>query len=245
MNSQLQPSSDETLDTIKDVKIIQAKDGYRFSVDAVLLEDFISAKRLERGIELGTGSGIISILLAKRLKSANITAVEIQDSLSERAERNVELNDLKGKISIFSKDMRELKKEFRTNEFDFVFSNPPFRKPKTGRMSTDEERAIARHEIEISLSDLVSTAAYLLKHNGRFYMIYHPFRLAELVSLLRESRLEPKRMRFVHSRPNEEAKMVLIEAVKGGGIWLKIDPPLYLYEKGNDYTREIREILKA
>lgn len=245
MSKHLQPSKDETLDTIKDVKIIQAKEGYRFSVDAVLLEDFISAKRLDKGIELGTGSGIISILLAKRLKSTKITAVEIQETLAGRARRNTELNDLKEKINILSMDMRELRREFPTNGFDFVFSNPPFRKPKTGRMSIDEERAIARHEIEISLPDLVSTAAYLLKHNGRFYMIYHPFRLAELVSLLRESRLEPKRMRFVHSRPGEEAKIVLIEAVKGGGVWLKIDPPLYMYEKGNDYSREIRDILKA
>ena len=245
MKSHLDPKKDETLDTIKDVKIIQSKEGYRFSIDAVLLEHFITAKPGEKGIELGTGSGIISILLAKRLKSTKITAVEIQEALAGRAARNVELNDLKGKIDVRSMDMRELRKEFQTNEIDFVFSNPPFRKPKTGRMSTDEERAIARHEIEISLPDLVSTAAYLLKHNGRFYMIYHPFRLAELVSLLRESRLEPKRMRFVHSRADEEAKMVLIEAVKGGGIWLKIDPPLYLYEKGNDYTRETKEILKA
>jgi tRNA1Val (adenine37-N6)-methyltransferase len=244
MKSHLDPKKDETLDTIKDVKIIQSKEGYRFSIDAVLLENFITAKPGDKGIELGTGSGIISILLAKRLKSTKITAVEIQKALAGRAARNVELNDLKGKIDVRSMDMRKLRKEFQTNEIDFVFSNPPFRKPKTGRMSTDEERAIARHEIEISLPDLVSTATYLLKHNGRFYMIYHPFRLTELVSLLRESRLEPKRMRFVHSRAGEEAKMVLIEAVKGGGVWLKIDPPLYLYEKGNDYTREATEILK-
>jgi tRNA1Val (adenine37-N6)-methyltransferase len=244
MKSHLDPKKDETLDTIKDVKIIQSKEGYRFSIDAVLLENFITAKPGDKGIELGTGSGIISILLAKRLKSTKITAVEIQKALAGRAARNVELNDLKGKIDVRSMDMRKLRKEFQTNEIDFVFSNPPFRKPKTGRMSTDEERAIARHEIEISLPDLVSTATYLLKHNGRFYMIYHPFRLTELVSLLRESRLEPKRMRFVHSRAGEEAKMVLIEAVKGGGIWLKIDPPLYLYEKGNNYTPETRDILK-
>ncbi|GBE41748.1 tRNA1(Val) (adenine(37)-N6)-methyltransferase [bacterium BMS3Bbin09] len=245
MKSHLDPNKDETLDTIKDVKIIQSKEGYRFSIDAILLEDFITAKRLEKGIELGTGSGIISILLAKRLKNAEITAVEIQEPLAERARKNTELNDLKDNINILSMDMKELKKEFPANGFDFVFSNPPFRKPKTGRMSTDEERAIARHEIEISLPDLISTAAYLLKHNRRFYMIYHPFRLAELISLLRASRLEPKRMRFVHSRQSEEAKMVMIEAVKGGGIWLKIDPPLYLYEKGNDYTREARDILKT
>ena len=244
MNKNLEPSDNETLDTIKDVKIIQAKEGYRFSVDAILLEDFITAKPIEKGVELGTGSGIISILLAKRLEKTEITAVEIQKALAERAGRNTELNDLQEKINVLSMDMRELRKEFPANSFDFVFSNPPFRKPKTGRMSTDEERAIARHEIEISLPDLVSTASYLLKHNSRFYMVYHPFRLAELVSLLRESRLEPKRMRFVHSRQGEEAKMVLIEAVKGGGIWLKIDPPLYLYEKGNDYTREAEEIFK-
>ena len=245
MSKHLIPNKNETLDTIKDIKIIQSKEGYRFSIDAVLLDYFITAKPLEQGVELGTGSGIISILLAKRLENTKITAVEIQEALAGRARRNTELNDLKEKINILSMDMRELRKKFPANGFDFVFSNPPFRKPKTGRMSTDEERAIARHEIEISLPDLVSTAAYLLKHNGRFYMIYHPFRLAELVSLLRESRLEPKRMRFVHSRAGEEAKMVLIEAVKGGGVWLKIDPPLYLYEEGNDYTQETRDILKA
>ena len=245
MTSHLKPNKDETLDTIKDVKIIQAKDGYRFSVDAILLENFVTAKPLEKGVELGTGSGIISILLAKRLENTEIIAVEIQKPLAERARKNTELNDLKDNINILSMDMRELRNEFPANGFDYVFSNPPFRKPKTGRMSTDEERATARHEIEISLPDLISTTAYLLKHNGRFYVIYHPFRLAELISLLRESRLEPKRMRFVHSRQGEEAKMVMIEAVKGGGTWLKIDPPLHLYEKGNDYTQEMREILKV
>jgi tRNA1Val (adenine37-N6)-methyltransferase len=110
-------------------------------------------------------------------------------------------------------------------------------------MSIYEEKAVARHEIEITLPDLISTASYLLKHSGKFYMIYHPFRLAELISLLRKSRLEPKRIRFVHSRTGEEAKMVLIEAVKGSGIWLKISPPLYLYEKGNKYSQELNSIL--
>lgn len=245
MHKDITPNKNETLDTIKDAKIIQSKDGYRFSVDAILLENFISIKRFDKGVELGTGSGIISILLAKRLRNAKITAVEIQEGLAERAEKNVEINGLKGRIDVRSMDMRKLRDEFHTNEFDLVFSNPPFRKPKTGRMSTYEERAIARHEIEISLPDIVGTASYLLKHNGRFYIIYHPFRLAELVSLLRKSRLEPKRMRFVHSRPGEEAKMVLVEAVKGAGVWLKIDPPLYMYEKGKDYCREVRDILKT
>lgn len=240
---EFKPESNETLDSIRDIKLFQAKDGYRFSVDAVLLENFISAKQIDKGIELGCGSGVISILLAKRLNSVNITAVEIQETLAKRAERNIKLNDLDNRIKLLSMDIRELRETFDTNEFDFVFSNPPFRKPMTGRISNREERAVARHEIEMTLQDLISTAAYLLKHSGKFYLIYHPFRLAELISILREAKLEPKRMRFVHSRPGEEAKMVLIEAVKGSGIWLKIDPPLYIYEKGNYYTDELRRIL--
>jgi tRNA1Val (adenine37-N6)-methyltransferase len=237
------PKPNETLDSIKDIKLFQAKDGYRFSVDALLLENFITAKRLEKGVELGAGSGIVSILLARRMKDTKIYAVEIQKSLSERARRNVGLNRLDDRIEIMSKDMKGLRKDFSTNELDFVFSNPPFRKPKTGRLSVYEERAVARHEIEITLSDLIQTASYLLKHSGKFHLIYHPFRLAELISLLRKARLEPKRMRFVHSRAGEEAKMVLIEAVKGSGIWLKIDPPMYIYEKGNKYTSEMLKIL--
>ncbi len=237
------PGPDETLDTIKDIKLFQAKDGYRFSVDALLLENFISAKRLNKGVELGTGSGVISILLAKRIRGIKIFAAEIQSTLAERAERNISLNGLEKKIEVLNIDIKKLKKTFPTNEFDFVFSNPPFRKPKTGRISVFEERAVARHEIEITLPDLLKTAAYLLKHSGRLYLIYHPFRLAELVGLMQKVKLEPKRMRFVHSRAGEEAKMVLIEAVKGSGTWLKVDSPLYLYEDKDNYTSEMREIL--
>jgi len=239
----MKQDTEETLDSIRDIKIIQAKDGYRFSIDAVLLENFISAKRLQKGVELGAGSGIISILLASRMKGPKIIAVEVQKPLAERARRNVGLNNLDDRIEIIANDMRALKKMFPANTFDFVFSNPPFRKPKTGRLSKYEERAVARHEIEITLPDLIKTASYLLKHSGRFYLIYHPFRLAELVEMLRKSRLEPKRMRFVHSKQGGEAKMVLIEAVKGSGTWLKIDPPLYLYDNGSEYTAEMKGIL--
>ena len=233
----------ETLDSIKDIQIFQAKSGYRFSIDAVLLEQFISARHSSNGIELGTGSGVISILLAKRLHKVHIKAVELQTSLAERAKRNVKLNDLEDRIEIIQRDIKELKEMYATNSFNFAYANPPFRKPKTGRMSTDRERAIARHEIEISLKALISTAAYLLKHSGRLYLIYHPFRFVELLSFLKESRLEPKRMRFVHSKKGDEAKMVLVEAAKGSGTWLKIEPPLFLYEKGKTYSREVLEML--
>lgn len=234
----------ETLDTIKDIKLYQAKDGYRFSVDALLLENFISARRLEKGIELGTGSGIVSILLAKRLKKTKIIAVEIQEALTERARRNVNLNNLDDSVEVLEKDINELKKVFPANAFDFAFTNPPFRKTKTGLLSVYEERAVARHEIEITLPDLIKTASYLLKHSGKLFLIYHPFRLVELISLLQRSRLEPKRMRFVHSRAGGEAKMVLIEAAKGSGTWLKVDPPLYIHENDKDYSAEMRRILQ-
>jgi tRNA1Val (adenine37-N6)-methyltransferase len=239
----MKQDTEETLDSIRDIKIFQAKDGYRFSIDAVLLENFISAKRLQKGVELGAGSGIISILLAARLKGPKIIAVEVQKPLAERARRNVSLNKLDDRIEIIANDMRALKKMFPANAFDFVFSNPPFRKTKTGRLSKFEERAVARHEIEITLQDLIKTASYLLKHSGKFFLIYHPFRLAELIEMLLKSRLEPKRMRFVHSKEGDEAKMVLIEAVKGSGTWLKIDSPLYLYDKDSDYTPELKIIL--
>jgi tRNA1Val (adenine37-N6)-methyltransferase len=240
----VKPNPNETLDSIKGIRLFQAKNGYRFSVDAVLLEHFISARRLDKGIELGTGSGVISILLAKRLARTKIVAIEIQKSLANRAKRNISLNDLEDRIEVLSKDIKGLRKTFPANTFDFVFSNPPFRKPRTGRLSMYEEKAVARHEIEITLPELVDTASYLLKHSGKFYMIYHPFRLAELISLLRDKKLEPKRMRFVHSKIGEEAKMVLIEAVMGSGTWLKISPPLYIYEERNNYSPELKKILR-
>ena len=239
----MKPKANETLDSIKDIKLFQSKKGYRFSIDAVLLEQFISARHSSKGIELGTGSGVISILLAKRLSNIQIKAVELQKTLADRAKRNVKLNGLEDRIEIIHMDIKELKEIYATNSFNFVYTNPPFRKPKTGRMSIDRERAIARHEIEISLQELISTTSHLLKHSGRFYLIYHPFRLVELISFLKDSRLEPKRMRFVHSREGDEAKMVMIEAAKGSGTWLKIDPPLYLYEKGKTYSREVLEML--
>ncbi|MBI4653503.1 MAG: tRNA1(Val) (adenine(37)-N6)-methyltransferase [Nitrospirae bacterium] len=232
----------ETYDSIKDIRLFQSKTGYRFSVDALLLEDFISAKRLYNGIEFGAGSGIISILLAKRNKNTKIVAVELQKSLAERAKGNIELNELGDRIEVINEDIRNLKKVFPTNKFDFAFSNPPFRKPKTGLLSMDKERAVARHEIKITLPDIIEAASYLIKNTGRFYLIYHPFRLVELITLLHDASLEPKRIRFVHSRIGEEAKMVLIEAVKGSGAWLKIDTSLYIYGKGSEYTAEMKRI---
>ncbi len=233
-----------TLDTIKSLKLYQPERGYRFSIDALLLYDFISLTKPCKGVELGTGSGIISLLLAEKFKKTSITGVEIQKTLAHCAERNAELNKLDTRVTILKEDIKKLTTVLPGNKFDFVFSNPPFRKTKSGKLSSDKGRAVARHEIKISLPDIVKTAAYLLKHVGRFYLIYHPFRLVELIGVLQKEGLEPKRMRFVHAREGEGAKMVLIEAQKGSGTWLKIEPPLYIHEEGNEYTAELKRIFE-
>ncbi|MBI4686291.1 MAG: tRNA1(Val) (adenine(37)-N6)-methyltransferase [Nitrospirae bacterium] len=244
----MRTKSNETCDSIKEIKLFQSKTGYRFSVDALLLEDFIAqnwwegASKTYKGIEFGTGSGVVAMLLAKRFKNARITASEIQKGIAERAGRNVELNKLGSRVDVINEDIKCLTDVFPPGRFDFAFSNPPFRKAETGRLSADEERAIARHEIKINLPDIIESASYLIKNSGKFYLIYHPFRLVELFGLLKKARLEPKKMRFVHSRIGKEAKMVLIEAVKGSGAWLKIEAPLYIYENDNEYTYEMKKI---
>ncbi|MBI4843972.1 MAG: tRNA1(Val) (adenine(37)-N6)-methyltransferase [Nitrospirae bacterium] len=236
-------AENETIDSIKDIRIIQSKTGYRFSIDAVILENFITLKKKERCIELGAGSGVISMLLARKHESVNITGVEIQKALAERAEKNVRLNGLEGRVGIIRSDIMKLKESFPSGKADVVFSNPPFRKPKTGRLSHDDEKAAARHELKITLPGLIKTASRLLKEKGRFYLIYHPFRLVELITLLQEARLEPKKIRFVHPKKGEEAKMALIESVKGAGRWLKVSPPLFIHAKDDEYTAEIKEML--
>lgn len=236
-------TAETTLDSIRDIQLVQSKKGYRFSVDALLLESFISVRKGTKAAELGTGSGIVSLLLAKRLKKGTITAIEVQASLVRCAKENVRLNGLQGVVDIIQADIMKLKKSFQPGTFDIVFSNPPFRKIRSGLLSPDSERAIARHEIKISLAEILRMAAYLLKDKGRYYMIYHPFRMVEVITLLRGVRLEPKRMRFVHSRRGEEAKMILVEAVKGSGQWLQVEPPFYIHTRGNTYTREMKRVL--
>ena len=238
----IKPEESETLDSIKNIKLLQSKTGYRFSVDALLLENFISKERIGSAVELGTGSGIISILLAKRIREIKITAVEIQKSLAERAKKNSEINGLHDRIKILNMDIKMLRQIFPPNGFDIVFTNPPFRKTRSGRISKDIERATARHEMKINLPELIDTASYHLRDTGSLYIIYHPFRLVELISMLLKKHLEPKRMRFVHSEIGEDAKMVLVEAVKNSGTWLKIDPPLYIYEESGEYTVEMQSI---
>ncbi len=231
-----------TTDTIRDIRILQSKRGYRFSVDALLLYHFVDLPRCRRIADIGAGSGIISILLAKKYPDAKLSAIEIQKVLYELALRNIHENGLQKQIEVLQRDIKAYRKIFKPGTFDLAVSNPPFRRPLSGLVSPEAERAIARHEIKITLSDLIKAASYLLKVRGRFDIIYHPSRLTELITTMKRHDLEPKRLRSVHSKPGDEAKMILLEAVKSGRTELRVEQPLYIYNEDGSYSPEMVEI---
>lgn len=233
-----------TLDSIRDISLYQSREGYRFSVDALLLASFVTLPRASAIADLGAGSGIIGLLLAKKYPRSRVTLVELQESLFRLAGRNVELNGLADRVRVLRSDIRHLTSggSFSGSRFDLVVSNPPFRRPRTGLLSISDERALARHEIALPVSDLVRAASLILRHHGRFCLIHLPERLFDVTGCMRQHALEPKRLRFVHSLPETEAKMVLIEAVKGGRAGAKVEPPLFVYKQDGTYSAEMQRI---
>jgi len=234
-----------TLDGIRDIRVYQNSSGYRFSVDALLLYSFVKVRQVSRIADLGTGSGIIGLLLARKYANATVLLVELQKSLYRLAEKNIRLNGLEDRVQAVCADIKEIKKAEPQMSFDLVVSNPPFRKPTSGRLSEGEEKAVARHELRLTFSELAEAASHLLKPRGRFALIFHPERLPEVVDTLRNNRLEPKRIRFVHNDSNAVSKIVLIEAVKDGLPNLKVESPLFLYSKSGKYTAEVNEMYKG
>ncbi|TAN42878.1 MAG: tRNA1(Val) (adenine(37)-N6)-methyltransferase [Nitrospirae bacterium] len=234
-------------DFLRDIKIVQNENGYRFSVDAILLASFVNIPRAKMIADLGAGSGVIGLLLAREYPDARISLVELQDTLAERAEENIALNELQQRVKTVRADIKDIasvESPLPHNSFDMVVSNPPFRKPKTGLISPEDERAVARHELKLELKDLLEAASTLLKHHGRFFMIHLPERLVEILRFMERHALEPKRVRTVHSYLRTEAKMVLIEAAKGGRTGLKIENPLVIYNEDGSYTDEMKEIYR-
>jgi tRNA1Val (adenine37-N6)-methyltransferase len=236
MNLLLSP--DETLDTFLNgkVQVVQKKKGYRFSVDSILLSQFVRIQKDERVIDLGTGSGILLLLLSQTTRARSFVGVEIQKGLAECARKNVVLNHFDGRISILSQDFRELKRTFPPGSFDVVLSNPPYRKHRSGRINPSVEKAVARHEIKGTLQDLISAASYLLPPKGRCYLIFPAVRTVDLLVALRGGKLEPKRLQFIYPRREEEAKFVLTESIKTSGVELKIMNPCILRESDKTET---------
>ncbi len=213
---------------VNGLKIIQASDSYRFSVDSILLLNFIKLKNYEKIIDLGTGSGIIPLLLLGKKKGLAIYGIEVQKNLADMARRSVELNKLHNNINIIQEDFRNLKNIFKNQQFDVVVSNPPYISLRQGKINPSSSRAIARHEINGDLEDIISISNYLLKNKGRIYLIYRSTKLAKLVMALKKYGIEPKIAKFIHPRPGESANLVLLEGIKSGKEELKIEDPMFL-----------------
>ncbi len=238
-----------TLDSIRDIKIYQSKKGYRFSVDSLLLFSFIRLAHVKTIADLGAGSGIIGLLLAKRFLEAEVYLVEIQKGLYELCKMNIRINDLSERVHAINEDIKDIAKGkaikgLEENSFDLVVSNPPFRRPRTGRLSPENERALARHELLLEFKDLVRASHRLLKTGGRFCLIHLPERLTEVLQELKDTGLEPKRLRFVHSKQKEPAKLVLIEAAKARRPGLVVEKPFIIYNDDGSYTEEMASVYR-
>ena len=225
-------------------KIIQDPQRFQFGIDAVLLAHFALAGTdyKDSVIDLGTGTGIIPLLMQYERQDCSFSAVEIQDASAEMAARSVELNNLQDKISIVNGDVKKVSELFQKHSFNVVTSNPPYMINEHGHQNPGDAKAIARHEVLCTLEDIVSAADYLLLPHGKFFMIHRPFRIPEIFSSLQKHNMEPKRMRLVHPFEDKEPNMVLIEARKNAKPRLEIEAPLIVREKNGEYTKEILRI---
>lgn len=223
-------------------RIIQNKEKFCFGMDAVLLSGFAKAKAGETVLDLGTGTGIIPILMEAKTQAAHFTALEIQEESADMARRSVAMNGLTEKITVVTGDLKEASRLFGKAAFDVVTANPPYMTDRHGLKNPELPKAIARHEILCSLEDVIRETAAVLKPGGRCYLVHRPFRLAEIFAVMQKYRLEPKAMRLVHPFLGEEPNMVLLEGRKGANAMLKIAPPLIVYREPGVYTEEIYEV---
>ena len=223
-------------------RIIQDTKRFCFGMDAVLLSGFARVKEGARVLDLGTGTGIIPILLEAKTGAGHLTGLEIQVESADMARRSVLLNGLEDKIDIVTGDIKEAESLFDAASFDVITCNPPYMIGKHGITNEGDAKAIARHEIHCTLEDVVSQAAKLLKPGGNFFMVHRPFRLAEIMAVLQAYKLEPKRMQLVYPFVDKEPNMVLIEANRGGKPRLTVEKPLIVYKEPGVYMPEIYEI---
>ncbi len=227
----------------KNLKIIQNKKGFRFGIDSILLSDF--SKKIKKNsnvLDLGTGNGIISILLCEKTLLKKIIGIEIQKEVFELAKKNIKLNKLENKFEIINENILNLNNIFEKNTFDAIVTNPPYKKKNTGIKNEEETKIIARHETSATLEDFIKISKDLLKDKGEFYMVHRPDRLVDIISIMRNYKIEPKILRFVYSNLNSEPKLILIKGIKNAKPFLKIEKNLYIYDENGEYTDEIKKI---
>ena len=245
---------------INNMKIIQNKEGFCFGIDSVLLSDFAKGiKDNSRCVDLGTGTGILGILLCAKTNLSEIVGVEIQEEVADMAKRSIKLNNLENRFKIININLKEIidkknneeiddlnknkiKNYLEKNSFDYVITNPPYKKINTGKINENKKQLISRHEITANLNDFIKTANYLLKDKGTLFMVHRPDRLADILEEMRKQKIEPKEIKFVYPKINKEPNLILIKGIKNARPFLKIDKPIYVYNEDGEYADEILKI---
>lgn len=222
--------------------IIQDKKRFCFGIDAVLLSHFASAKKGDIVFDIGTGTGIIPILMSAKTNADKFFAIDIQKESVDMARRSVEINNLSDKIKIEHLDIKDVFSKFSKNYFDVITTNPPYMNVGSGFLNDFSPKSIARHEIMCNLNDILNKSYYLLKNNGKFFMIHRANRLVDIMEGLRKYKLEPKKIRFIQPYINKEPNLILIEAIKGAKPFLKVLPNLIIYDENQKYTKEVFDI---
>ncbi|MDL2280848.1 tRNA1(Val) (adenine(37)-N6)-methyltransferase [Selenomonadales bacterium OttesenSCG-928-I06] len=243
LNIKLNPG--ERIDDLilKDFKIIQNKNEFCFALDAILLANFVKIKRNSEIIDLGTGTGVIPIILAAR-GAQKILGIDINKSLIDMAKRSVKLNNLSDKVDFVNADLRTIKEVLPANCTDIIVTNPPYYKVNSGFLNSNENIAIARHEIKITLSEIIENASYLIKNGGSFFMIHIPERIDEIIFKLNELKLYPRNIQFVYPNIKKSPNMLLIEAISGEKKQINILPPLIVYDTNGEYTEDIKKLFQ-
>lgn len=226
------------------IRVMQNRRGYRFSIDAVLLAYHAAPRAQEKVLDLGAGCGIISLIMASRRSDLKIYAVEVQTELADLADTNIHQNQLQDRIEVLCTDMKLLTLQMTSGPFDLIVSNPPYRRPGSGRINPDAQRAVARHEIKASLVDVLQTTRRMLRTAGRFVIIYTAERTTDILWQMRNEQIEPKMLRMIHSNRDTDARLIMIEGLKGGRPGLKVAPPLIVYDEKGDYTAEVRQMFE-
>ncbi len=227
----------------KNLKIVQDKDGFCFGIDSVLLSDFAKEIRSKSIVlDLGTGNGVLGILLCGKTNLSKIYGVEIQEDIANIAQKSINLNQLNNRFEIINDNIKNLNSYFKNDSIDAIISNPPYKKDNSGLKNESQKKLIARHEITANLEDFISVSSKLLKSNGSLYMVHRPERLADLFYLLKKYKLEPKKLRFVQSFTNSKPKFFLIKATKNANSFLNVEQPLIIYNSDGNYTDEILKI---
>lgn len=228
---------------LNNLKIIQNKDGFCFGIDSILLSDFAKEIPLNaKVLDLGTGTGILGILLCGKTQLSKIYGIDIQEDVCNMASRSIKLNNLENRFEIINKNIKDLKDIFEGNSFHAIVSNPPYKKDNSGLKNESETKLISKHEITASLEDFINISSYLLKNNCSLYMVHRPERLSDLFYLLKKYNLEPKKLRLVQSYFDSKPKLILVKATKNAKSFLNIEEPLIIYNRDGSYTNEILQI---